>query len=1293
MTTIPTPSPTLKRQKGMGSSLASTLVRTLLILIFIPLALLAGTAYFQTRALLREQAAAHAENLLTNQLRIIDHEIQAREDALQAQMAGGEIPRLIEIGLHANPHSEQFRSIRAEFIRQFQNARLQNDKPLFDQFLLINTEGEIKMASNEAWQGSVLDPALLARREGYPSAAAYGLPPVYENEFVLVTVVEYKTARGSTLGFVAGIVEKENLQQLIQPLNGLAPLAKTYFLLSDNQFISNDPQSGEFKRIDPNSSSQEEIAARLSDLMHRQSPASESLDVITPDGEPALAQMQWFPRMQSGIVLETGTENIYSKLASLAPLTVLLVIGTLAGTGLVLIAGTRRVIRPLQSLTSITRRFAEGDWSQRAEVLKNDEVGALAASFNHMADQLSEIYRSLEEKVEERTRQIQTAAQVAQNVAAITDLDEMLNKTAELIVRQFGFYQASIFMVDRSGKYLNFKAGFGPATKQLIENRYRLEMGSASFVGWVSANNQPRIASDVSADALYLKHEALPETRSEASVPISLGGSVLGVLDVQSAQPAAFGKDTLVLLQTLANQIAAAVQTMELVERSQVNVQEIERLYRASQRMISADSEEEIINAGGAVLKEAPYAVLFFRAENGSWKIVASADRPRGLTSINGLRSEFQANIEETNAYLARGSVLESEISEAIPTPFRSILRALEMKSAALLPIRKHDTLAGVIMFGARDQSLSKGAIQPYVNFAELISAALERVEAVRRMEKRLREVESLASINELIVSAPNLDVFFRALLEKIQQIIGNYSLTVALYDPKSDTISIPFNYENNEISSIESFPLGEGLTSILIRTRQPLMLVEDTERQAAALGAKVVGRPARSWMGAPMLVQNNPIGALILQDLEKEHAFDETDLKFFTTVAGQVAGVIHNAHLLDESKRKALQLETAAEIARDISGLLNLDELLVKAVNFIRERFHFYHAAVFLRDLAGEFAVIREATGNPGAQMKRAGYKIGIGSKSIVGFVSGRGESLVVNDTARDATYYANPLLPDTRAEAAFPLKVGERILGVLDVQSTQPFVFYEDNLRSLQILADQLAVAVANTELFAETQEHLSQHRLLHHITTTAASGSTIEESLESAVNGLQVTLGGDRVAILLADREKKMLEVKAAVGYASEAMAVKIEFGRGITGWVAAHRRPLRVRDVREDPRYIEVSASTRSELAVPLIYRNELLGVLNVESEQVDAYSDNDEEMLGTLGGSLAAIIANARLLEQIRLQAERERLIYEATSRIRRSTDISSILMSTASEITRLTGARFARINIRPANGGWDKAEE
>jgi sigma-B regulation protein RsbU (phosphoserine phosphatase) len=124
--------------------------------------------------------------------------------------------------------------------------------------------------------------------------------------------------------------------------------------------------------------------------------------------------------------------------------------------------------------------------------------------------------------------------------------------------------------------------------------------------------------------------------------------------------------------------------------------------------------------------------------------------------------------------------------------------------------------------------------------------------------------------------------------------------------------------------------------------------------------------------------------------------------------------------------------------------------------------------------------------------------------------------------------------------------------------------------------------------------------------------------------------------------------------------------------------------------EDPRYISSSANTRSEMAVPLVYRSELLGVLNVESEQPGAYTETDEELLGTLGGSLAAIIANARLLEQIRTQADRERILFEITDKIRRTTDMQTILTTTVSELTRALGANRAHIKVGINNSGEKK---
>ena len=678
------------------------------------------------------------------------------------------------------------------------------------------------------------------------------------------------------------------------------------------------------------------------------------------------------------------------------------------------------------------------------------------------------------------------------------------------------------------------------------------------------------------------------------------------------------------------------------------------------------------------------FVTVFFTASGNRLQITQFSD-PQGRDAQLTIPRGVELPLDEMEVFVKNGPLLMDLRDDlTVPEFLLAYPQQLGCETAAYVPILQEGRLRGLVLIGARaDQTINEDVVDAFARTIQLTRTSLVQTSSPAEPlnDRRALENQALNTLLNAAASVKDMRSFFVAIHDQVRAVVGDYEFLIALYDARTNSISIPYLFENGRFSSIDTFPLGEGLTSILIRTNEPLMLVEDTMRRAAAMGAKISGKPAQSWLGVPLMAQGEAIGAIIVQYIEKEHAFDEEHLQFVRSVASQVSSTIYNIRVLEESRRIALHFETAAEIARDISSSLDLDELLKKATDLIRSRFEFDHAAVYLKDVSGEFAVIREATGEAGAQMKRAGYKLGVGSKSIVGYVAGNGELLVVNDTARDATYYANPLLQDTRSEVAIPLKIGDRILGVLDVQSKQAYGFSGDNLRILQILADQLAIAVVNSELFAETQEHLAQHRLLHHITTTAASGTTLDEALQSAVNGLQVTLGGDRVAILLADREKRTLQVRAVVGFAEDVFDLRINVGSGITGWAAAHRRSLRVNNVQEDPRYIAGSSNTRSEMAVPLIYRSELLGVLNVESEQLSAYTETDEELLGTLGGSLAAIIANARLLEQIRAQAERERVLFEITDKIRRTTDMQTILTTTVSELTRAVGANRAHIKV------------
>jgi GAF domain-containing protein/HAMP domain-containing protein len=1272
-------------------SLTSTLVWTLLFFAILPLVFMSSAAYLRTRTMIRELSLNQTQVVMTAQLNQSMQKVEEKETRLTVQVQDRRFSQELESAFHANRQSSTYAEIHDGILRRFASLNNVEDKPKFNQFFLLDPDGTIQIATNANWEGVLItDPAVLDNiQNDHASILTYNLVPLYPDQLILLTAIQYRTPSGSSIGTVVGVTEAEELMPILQSVKDLSPTSETYLFIPPSTLLGMDAKSGKFVVIKSSDAQLKAILPAFDKAMGEATSSPMATNYTAANGYNILAQTEWLPAVHAGVVLELHEDVIFAQLNSLAPFTLALLSLSLVGMGLIIWAGTNRVIKPLRALTGIAQKYAQGDWSQRAPVKTKDEIGLLAYSFNNMADDLSGLYHSLEQKVDERTRQIRTASEVAQSVIGATSLDELLNKTAAVLVERFSFYHAGIFLVDSTGKYATLSAAFSHAAQAMLARGHRLEVGSASIIGWVTANNQSRIVSDVVEDPIHLVNEFLPETRSEIGIPISIGNLVLGVLDVQSTQSNAFGPEssTIVMLQTLASQIASAIRNVELIETAQINVQEVERLYRSTHLIAETYSEESALEVTGKILKDSPYPYVILNVRTDGFEIQSySAFSESKLNAAARDLQTGQGSESIIRHFLTSGPIITGPQTAHKLGFLTHFTQELGCQTAAFLPVKCNEHVKAIIMLGSINQALTTTSIQPYAQMTDLLSATLEKNASAKQTEQHLTEMGALAALSQITSASGNLESFYSALHEQVKVLIGDYSFMVALYDARTDTISIPFSYEDEKVSSIESFPLGQGLTSILLRTKQPLMLVEDTERESIKLGAKLAGRPARSWLGTPLLIQNRPIGALIIQDTEHEHAFTEDNLRFFTTLASQVAGVIYNVILLEESQSRAIQLQTAAEIARDISASQNLDELLLKAVNLIRDRFSFYYASVFLLDLPGEFAAIREATGEAGAQLKRNGYKIAVGSKSIIGYVASHGESLVVNDTARDATFLPNTLLPDTRAEATIPLKFGERILGVLDVQSTTAFSFAEDNLRSLQILADQLAIAVVNAELFAETQEHLSQHRLLHHITTATASGSTLEEALDSAVNGLQVSLGGDRVTILLTDEDKRHLEVKASVGYSEDAIKQIIQIGTGVTGWVGAHRRSLRLDDVREDSRYIQLSANTRSELAVPLVYRNELLGVLNVESEQLNAYTENDEEMLGTLGGSLAAIIANAQLLEQIRYQSERERLLFEVTNKIRRSSDIQTILMTTASELSRVIGARHTQIKIDLKNG-------
>lgn len=259
------------------------------------------------------------------------------------------------------------------------------------------------------------------------------------------------------------------------------------------------------------------------------------------------------------------------------------IIAVLVAGGAVL--GAQLLAEPIVRLNQAAEQVAAGDLNVRSEVASGDEIGALARTFNAMTGRLSEMVTTLEQRVTERTGQLQAAADISRATASVRDLDSLMKLALDLIRDRFGFYHASIFLLDKEERFAVLRESTGPIGAQLKARGHKLAVGSKSLIGWVTRQRQARIALDVGEDPFHFKNPLLPDTRSELAIPLSLGDQLLGVLDVQSTEPNAFGPGDLQVIQTVADQLSVAIENALLFERTETSLKELSELY---QRMTSA---------------------------------------------------------------------------------------------------------------------------------------------------------------------------------------------------------------------------------------------------------------------------------------------------------------------------------------------------------------------------------------------------------------------------------------------------------------------------------------------------------------------------------------------------------------------------------------------------------------------------------------------------------------------------------------------------------------------------------
>jgi len=515
----------------------------------------------------------------------------------------------------------------------------------------------------------------------------------------------------------------------------------------------------------------------------------------------------------------------------------------------------------------------------------------------------------LEELVSERTgdlqrqsRELETAAEIAKLASAATDPEELTRRATELIRERFDFYHASVFLLDESGLWAVLAASTGEAGRQLLSRGHRLAAGSASIVGWVTANRKPRVAADVELDPFHFKNPLLPGTRSEMAVPVMIGERMLGVLDIQSTQPNAFSEADVRAIEAISAELAIAFENARLLHEARIRLQE------STGRSTARWTEP--------------------------WKkmIGAEEDTIVHLEPREGAPGAIETALADQAARSAEPAIGSDGKEIAVPIQVRG-------EVVATITARR----------GGPGEEWSGDDVEVMQTIAGQAALALEGARQYAEEQRRLAELEVVNRVSQAASQLVNLDSLYRIIDSQLGRVLGDADLMIALFDAASDTIAIPFLSQGGEISKLEATPVGEGLISIVIRSRQPLLLAEDVERAAAVLGAKTVGRLPRSWLGVPMLLGEEILGVMVAQDYESERRFTDDDMALLFTIASQVAAAVENSRLLEQVRRAERRQRLIREITAKVRRAADMDTILTTAARELSVELNAHRAAARL--------------------------------------------------------------------------------------------------------------------------------------------------------------------------------------------------------------------------------------------------------------------------------------------------------------------------------------------------------
>ena len=894
----------------------------------------------------------------------------------------------------------------------------------------------------------------------------------------------------------------------------------------------------------------------------------------------------------------------------------------------------------------------------RAEQRLDEEHLNLAMT---MAGQVAGVLENARLLADARRRalQLQAAAEIARDATGILDMDHLIWRAVELIRKRFDLYYVGLFLLDESGEWAVLRAGTGEAGRRMLEAGHRLKVGGDSMIGWCVAHGEARIALDVGREAVRFDNPLLPETRSEMALPLISRGRVIGAMTIQSIWPAAFTEEDISVLETMAGQLANAIENAHLFTETQRRMQELAVLFNTSQQLAGAllqpEEVAEIVARQFVEVLDIPEAsVSLLDPSTGIMRVVANF--------YVGERGKIERRVEEETFLLADYPVTARVMKTLQPVTVHAsdpnadpaelaYMQANKTQTLIILPLAVKGRAIGVIEL--EDWTKEIRLTRAQMNLAmTLANQAAVAIENARLFEEGRRRAEELAVLNELAQAlTARLDVteIVEEAYRGTARLLDAANFYVALYDPETDQVTFPLVVEEGKRISWPPRRQGKGLTEYVLRTKQPLLIPENAAEQMRQLGIERIGREALSWLGVPIMRGDQVLGVIAVQSYTTPRAYTKHHIGLLTAIASQMAIALQNARLYTEARQQAEELAALNAVAARLAQTLDLNEVLNTAIEEVVRVLNVEAAAVSLLDEQRRELTIRAQRG---LRNSYVGVRISV-DQGLSGHVVRTGEPLITGDVQNDPRL-AVPAFANERiqAMALIPMRVRGRVVGVLSAMSHAPHEFTTRELILLEAIASQVAMAVENARLFEAERSQRRMAETLRSVSAVLTSSLEIEQVLQWLLDYLKELTPYDRATVMLLEGDR--LQVVATSGYTHlpdgrKAIGHTVNFVEDpLLSQVVQAGKPVLIKDTDTDPRwkYPQPVWTTRSWIGIPLIVRGATIGVLSMARERSVGFTEDELAVATDFATHAAIAIENARLYRKVQEHAARLKEAYD-----------------------------------------------